>query len=77
MNENTWFTRQSDISQRTTRASSTPFALVEKRYTGEVRKHFFSLRAAREWNKLPIPIREVKSVTSFKEMYDDWMKNSD
>ena len=40
----------------------------------DLRKHFFSLRAARIWNSLPSDIRESNTVNIFKNSYDRYMK---
>ena len=42
----------------------------------EIRRNFFSVRAAREWNELPDAVKEAKSVNSFKNAYDEWRKTN-
>ena len=38
----------------------------------EVRKNFFSIRAARTWNDLPERVKTQQSINSFKNAYDAW-----
>ena len=38
----------------------------------ELRRNFFTIRAAREWNKLPEEMKKLKTVNSFKGAYDAW-----
>ena len=40
----------------------------------EIRRNFFTIRAASEWNKLPDSLKELTSVNSFKNGYDNWKK---
>ena len=38
----------------------------------EIRKNFFSIRAARAWNGIPEEVKEQKTVNAFKNAYDSW-----
>ena len=38
----------------------------------EIRRNFFSIRAAKAWNKLPEAIKQQTSVNAFKNKYDAW-----
>ena len=38
----------------------------------DIRKYFFSVRAANTWNDLPSSIRESNSVNIFKNAYDNY-----
>ena len=38
----------------------------------EIRRNFFSTRAAREWNELPESVKKSTSVNGFKDSYDRW-----
>ena len=40
----------------------------------DVRKHFFTVRVAQEWNSLPDQVRDQKSVNGFKNQYDAWKR---
>ena len=41
----------------------------------EVRKNFFSIRAASSWNELPEKVKMQTSVNAFKNAYDAWDKS--
>ena len=38
----------------------------------EVRRNFFTIRAAKIWNDIPQEIKELKSTNAFKNAYDRW-----
>ena len=38
----------------------------------EVRRKFFSIRAAKEWNELPEEMKMCMSINRFKDSYDRW-----
>ena len=38
----------------------------------EVRKNFFVIRAAKEWNRIPDSVKTRESVNAFKNAYDAW-----
>ena len=42
----------------------------------EVRRNFFTVRAAKSWNELPDGTKKVTSINSFKNSYDKWRKNT-
>ena len=46
--------------------------LREERARLEIRKNFFTVRAARTWNRIPEHVREKTSVNGFKNAYDKW-----
>ena len=78
--KNEWFEEVGDEA-RPTRANSviTNQGLVKKdkilkvpNARLEVRKNFFSIRAARTWNDLPERVKTQKSINSFKNAYDAW-----
>jgi hypothetical protein len=35
----------------------------------EIRKHFFTVRAAEQWNSVPASIKRARTVTAFKAAY--------
>ena len=46
--------------------------LIQQRANLEVRKNFFTVRAAGDWNALPDAVKASTSVNSFKNAYDAW-----
>ena len=40
-----------------------------------VRKHFFTVRAAKKWNELPEVVKKQTSINGFKNCYDKWKAN--
>ena len=48
--------------------------LDKDRFSMDVRKHFFTVRAVDGWNELPDKVRSAKSIDSFKDAYDKWMR---
>ena len=42
----------------------------------DVRKNFFTIRAANVWNKIPVEVREKNTVNGFKASYDGWKRGS-
>ena len=38
----------------------------------EIRRNFFTIRAANTWNNIPDFVREKKTVNGFKNAYDKW-----
>ena len=38
----------------------------------EIRRNFFSIRAAKEWNGLPEEVKKCTSINGFKDSYDRW-----
>ena len=57
-----------------TRHSTNPINLKLKSFNLDVRKHSFAVRVPKEWNSLPIHIREARQLNSFKNRYDAHMK---
>ena len=41
----------------------------------EIRRNFFSIRAAIEWNGLPEEVKKCTSINGFKDSYDRWRNN--
>ena len=50
------------------------YKLAVERSRLEVRKHFFSQRVVRHWNRLPATVVEATSINSFKTKLDKWLK---
>ena len=40
----------------------------------DVRKNFFTIRAAKIWNDIPTDVREKNTVNGFKASYDGWKR---
>ena len=40
-----------------------------------VRKHFFTVRAAKKWNELPEAVKKQTSINGLKNCYDEWKAN--
>ena len=38
----------------------------------EVRRNFFSIRAAKAWNSIPEEVKTQSSVNAFKNAFDKW-----
>ena len=47
-----------------------------KRANLEVRKNFFSIRAAKQWDELPEEVKRQKTLNAFKGAYDVWKRGS-
>ena len=48
--------------------------IVPQRCNLEIRKNFFTVRAANEWNQLPDAVKASVSVNAFKNAYDGWRR---
>ena len=84
MNKNQWFEIESE-EQKPTRRNVTITEEGEKRKKNvlkveparpDVRKHFFTIRAAKIWNEIPAEVREKNSVNGFKASYDGWKRGN-
>ena len=65
------FTKVSDHHNKNTRsAMKDNFVLPHARL--DQRKHFFSVRVVRDWNKLPVKMKKAVSVQSFKSQLKDF-----
>ena len=61
-------------AQPKTRHQHSYMPLVVPRAKTNLRKNFFSIRAAKLWNSLPSAVRESTTVNRFKNAYDALMK---
>ena len=59
-------------SERTTRSTSENLLGVP-RCRLDIRKNFFTIRAAKEWNQIPREIRELSGLTSFKKQLKQYL----
>ena len=71
----TWFRLASSDAVQNTRLSSGLLNLRQSRFNSETRRHFFSQRVIEKWNNLPETVKNAPSVNSFKNNYDNWLKN--
>ena len=58
-----------------TRLTEDKTKLVKPRTKYKLRENYFSVRVVDEWNQFPQRVREAKTITSFKNMYDEWLEN--
>ena len=79
-----WFEIQEDEA-RPTRSNATVVdgeavrrrdVIVPQRTNLEIRKHFFTIRVAEEWNRLPDAVKASTTVNAFKNAYDSWKKHN-
>ena len=42
----------------------------------EIRRNFYNVRAARQWNLIPEHVRNVKTTNAFKSAYDKWTQQN-
>ena len=54
---------------RVTRMASDPMNVRVQAARLDVRKNFFTVRAANHWNKVPAEIKNAKNVDVFKNLY--------
>ena len=45
-----------------------------ERANQEIRRNFFTIRAAKVWNELPENVKKQENVNSFKNAYDTWRR---
>ena len=55
--------------ERATRAAADPLNVKVPFARLEIRKNFFTVRAANQWNKIPADIKNANSRDSFKQQY--------
>ena len=80
--KNTWFQLQDDDA-RPTRPNAVVVngsevrrkeVIVQQRANLDLRKNFYTVRAAGEWNGIPDAVKQAMSVNGFKNAYDAWIK---
>ena len=72
---NTWFDLHGS-AERITRTSSYPQNIIPKSSRTELRKNFFSNRVVNQWNSLPNYIKDSRSTTTFKNLYDKYTQET-
>ena len=77
VNPDTWFRKVIDASQRPTRQSMDPTALLKPKVKTEVRSNFFSVRVVNEWNRLPLELKMVPSLSLFKTNLDSHLTSTE
>ena len=72
------FTLKKDVAVRATRLGTDELALADrdKDVSLDIRRHFFTVRVVREWNSLPLKVRQAESINSFKNRYDAHLSNA-
>ena len=70
VDEKTWFSRCYEHAARETRQSSNDLSLQHRPFKHDYHKNSYSIRATRQWNELPISIRQSKTIREFKSSYD-------
>ena len=85
VNKNEWFQIAPAETQRPNTRSNTDVddggkqerksdVILRERARIEIRNNSFRLRTARMWNDVPDHVKSAKSVNSFKNSYDTWMR---
>ena len=84
VDKNEWFSIREEAETQRTRATTTitedgeemkTDIIYKEKARQEIRRNFFTLRVAREWNQLPEEVKLAKSVNSFKKKFDEWKKS--
>ena len=74
VNPASWFQMASEGDQ-TTRQASHPLNLYRPQKARlDMRNNYFSARVCQKWNSLPNNIKDSKTIETFKNRYDDFMK---
>ena len=84
MQVDNWFTLENENARATRRTTSVSEegvtrkenVIVEERARLEVRRNFFTTRAAKAWNKLPEEVKTQRSINSFKNALDRWREGN-
>ena len=50
--------------------------LNRERVRLEVRRNFFTVRVVRYWNQLPEEVKEPRTINTFKNKLDEWMRSN-
>ena len=72
--ENHWFNRVEPDPTRETRLSSNNLNLKRRDFNSDVRRNSFIVRAPDIWNTIPEDVRDSKTLNSFKNKYDEYVK---
>ena len=82
VDKNKWFDIEEDSARATRRNTEVTEdgerrrvnVLKEEAARLEVRRNFYTVRAAKTWNKIPEKVREQKSTNAFKNAFDNWTR---
>jgi hypothetical protein len=61
--------------RQSTRLQSDPLNIIKPRSNHEVRRNFFTVRIADQWNAVPSEIKNASNVTKFKRQLCGWMED--
>ena len=84
LGKNNWFRFRDSSNNRATRSTVTVSGvaqleradvLYKENVRLETRKHFFSVRVVDEWNRIPDEIKEQRTINTFKNRYDEWIRS--
>ena len=83
VDRNKWFNIEQDDARATRRNTEITEegerrrdnVLKEEAARLEVRRNFYTVRAAKIWNGIPEKVRVQKSTNAFKNAYDSWARN--
>ena len=65
VDHNTWFSKVGVDATRLTRHTSYHNNLISKRSRSDVRQNFFSNRVVPKWNKLPVEVKEARTLNIY------------
>ena len=70
VDHNTWFSKVGVDATRLTRHTSYHDNLIPKRSRTDVRQNFFANCVVHKWNKLPVEVKEAKTLNIFRTLLD-------
>ena len=80
-----WFDIQEAVQHRETRANSTmqdgertrkENVLNQEKANLEIRRNFYTVRVASQWNSLPEKVKSQQSLNAFKNSLDKWTEEA-
>ena len=87
VDKNEWFVFRTAEETRRTRSTASVSddgaiemkkdVLFREHANLEIRRNFFNVRVAREWNLIPEAIKNTRSVNAFKNAYDRWKETTE
>ena len=70
VDHDTWFSKVGADATRLTRHTAYHDNLISKRSRSDVRQNFFSNRVVPKWNKLPVEVKETRTLNIFRTLLD-------